>query len=55
MTDLMAAKSSMQLDLEEAANFNLILEEKVYKSNKISLDLMAQQQNLKLNLDYTIQ
>jgi hypothetical protein len=30
----------MQKDLESAADFNITMEEKVYKSNKISLDLI---------------
>jgi hypothetical protein len=42
----------MQKDLEEAADYNLSLEEKVYKSNKISLDLLAQVKHLKLGLDF---
>lgn len=49
----MTAKSNMQKDLEDAADFNLTLEEKVYKSNKISLDLMAQVKSLKLGYDVT--
>jgi hypothetical protein len=48
----MNSKSLMQKDLEEAADFNLSLEEKVYKSNKISLDLLAQVKHLKLGLDF---
>lgn len=40
MNDLMAAKSVLQAELEEAADFNLKIEEKVYKSNMISRDLM---------------
>jgi len=41
MRELMSSKAKMQRDLEDAADFNLTLEEKVYKSNKISLDMMA--------------
>lgn len=48
----MSSKSLMQKDLEEAADYNLSLEEKVYKSNKISLDLLAQVKHLKLGLDF---
>lgn len=48
----MASKSTMQKNLEEAADFNLTLEEKVYKSNKISLDLMAQIKSMRLGYPY---
>ena len=41
MRELMSSKAILQKDLEDAADFNLTLEEKVYKSNKISLELMA--------------
>ena len=47
----MSSKSILQKDLEDAADFNLTLEEKVYKSNKISLDLMAQVKQMKLSMD----
>ena len=52
MRNILTEKSEMQKDLEEAADFNLSLEEKVYKSNKISLDLMAQVKQMQLNLNY---
>ena len=48
----MSSKSILQKDLEDAADFNLTLEEKVYKSNKISLELMAQVKQMKLSMDY---
>ena len=52
IASLMNSKSIMQKDLEEAADYNLSLEEKVYKSNKISLDLVAQLKHMKLGLDF---
>jgi predicted RNase H-like nuclease (RuvC/YqgF family) len=39
-------KSIMQDNLEESANTNITMEEKVYKSNKISLELMKEVKDL---------
>jgi hypothetical protein len=41
LQDTLGVKAQMQKDLEAAADFNITMEEKVYKSNKISLCLSA--------------
>lgn len=38
--------------MEEAADFNITMEEKVYKSNKISLDLINQLKIAEMQLGY---
>jgi hypothetical protein len=45
-------KSMVQQKLEEAADFNITMEEKVYKSNKISLDLINQLKIAEMQLGY---
>ena len=42
----------LQQKLEEAADFNITMEEKVYKSNKISLDLINQLKIAEMQLGY---
>ena len=48
----MAEKKKLQGDLEQAADFNITMEEKVYKSNKISLDLINQLKIAEMELGY---
>ena len=45
-------KAMIQHKLEEAADFNITMEEKVYKSNKISLDLINQLKIAEMQLGY---
>jgi hypothetical protein len=42
MRNLMTSKTEIQIKLEEAAEYNLQLEEKVYTAKKDNLDLEAQ-------------
>ena len=39
---LLADKSKMQQELDQATDYIITMEEKVYKSNKISLELLKQ-------------
>lgn len=44
-------KQTMQSELEQCTDFIAQMEEKVYKSNKISLELLSQLQNAQLEIE----
>ena len=51
--DLRASLSSnteLQQALDEAADYNISMEEKVYKSNKISLDLLKEVKEMEVHI-----
>lgn len=52
LNSTLVQKSKIQKDLEQAADFNITMEEKVYKSNKISLDLINQLKIAEMELGY---
>ena len=51
--DLSASLNSnneLQMALDEAADYNISMEEKVYKSNKISLDLLKEVKEMEVHI-----
>lgn len=50
MDDLMVAKTKLQAELEDATDYIITMEEKVYKSNRISLELLKQLKDAELEI-----
>ena len=52
LRECLDAKSKIAQDLDSATNFNISMEEKVYKSNKISLDLLKEIKRLEFEMGF---
>ena len=50
MKALMEQKTKLQIELEQATDYIITMEEKVYKSNKISLELLKQLKDAELEI-----
>ena len=50
LTATLNAKTDLQHALDEASNYNITMEEKVYKSNRISLDLLKEIKELEIHI-----
>ena len=48
--ELLESKKKMQLQLDDAAEYIIMMEEKVYKSNRISLELLKQLKDAELEI-----
>ena len=46
----MEQKTKLQVELEQATNYIITMEEKVYKSNKISLELLKQLKDAEIEI-----
>lgn len=51
LESVITGKQDMQTELEQCTDYMISLEEKVYKSNKISLELLSQLKNAQLEIE----
>jgi len=50
-SEVMASKQAMRKELEKATQYIITMEEKVYKSNKISLELLRQLKEAEVEIE----